>query len=52
MENTELEKVQKIRNQPLMDITILDSGGRALHIEMLIGILEQPNRQETELNQI
>ena len=47
-------KSTKIRNQPLMnmDNTILDYGGDALHIEMLIGISEQPNRQETELNQI
>ena len=32
-----------------MDNTILDYGGEALHIEMLIGITEQPNKEETEL---
>ena len=35
-----------------MDNTILDSGGRALHIEMLIEILEQPNNGKTELKEI
>ena len=51
MDKHRVGKSTKIRNQPLMnmDNTILDYGGEALHIEMLIGITEQPNKQETEL---